>query len=48
MCTEIAYDREVGGTIVKEKNKTQLIVDLRNKGVDTTSRRYLKPELVNT
>ena len=36
------YDLVQDGSIKKDKTKIELLIDLRKKGVDTTSRRYLK------
>ena len=36
------YDRIQDETIKKDRTKIELLIDLRKKGVDTTSRRYLK------
>ena len=40
------YDRTDGTTQRKEKTKAQLLINLRARGVDTTKKRYLKPELI--
>ena len=35
------------GTVTNDKTKIALLVELRRKGIDTTSRRYLKDELIS-
>ena len=40
------YDIVVEGTTKKMKTKAIMVVELRNKGVDTTSKRFLKLELI--
>ena len=45
-CIKSKYDKIHDSTIKKDKTKIELLVELRRKGVDTTSRRYLKEELI--
>ena len=40
------YDLIQDGSIIKDKTKIELLIDLRKIGVDTTSRPYLKEELI--
>ena len=39
-------DEVVERFTTKEKNKSELLIALRNKGVDTTKKRYLKSDLI--
>ena len=39
-------DTVAAGTIPKDKTKAELLVESRKIGVDTTSRRFLKPEMI--
>ena len=39
------YDQREDGVSEREKSKAELLIELRKIGVDTTKKRYLKPEL---
>ena len=41
------YDVISPSTKVREKTKVELLVELNSKGVDTTTRRYMKNEIVS-
>ena len=43
---ETKNDVSTSDILTKEKSKAQLLIDLRRAGVDTTKRRFLKPELL--
>ena len=44
MCYE--YDRSVEGTSMVKKTKTEMLIELRSKGIDTTKKRYLVVDLI--
>ena len=45
-CIKSKYDSVQDTKIKKDKTKIELLIELRKKGVDTTSRRFLKDELI--
>ena len=47
MKLSIKYDRLKGGIEIKDKTKSQLLIDLMKSGVDTSKKIFLKDELID-